>query len=136
MRFIDPSAARITAVEDDFRNPPLALPVLRRERQDILEFFEDDLDDPFEFALFVRGELIETAAHCGHPNKVATPLHAEIEPAAGLPPTAVHLPDSTAAHRRRDGPARPPGQDCHRCAAARTQAPRGPASNRVCPTLQ
>src|SRR3546814_1397938 len=134
MRFIDPSAARITAVEDDFRNPPLALPVLRRERQDILEFFEDDLDEPFELALFVRGEMIETAAHCGHPIKVATPLHAEIEPAARMPPTAVNLPDSTAGHRRRGCPDLPPGRDWHRCAAARTRGLRGSRIHRGCPT--
>src|SRR3546814_1702184 len=50
MRFIDPSAARIAAIENDLLDPALLLPLVRGERQRIFELLEDDLHDALDFA--------------------------------------------------------------------------------------
>src|SRR3546814_8563844 len=53
MRFIDPSAARIAAIENDLLDPALLLPLVRGERQRIFELLEDDLHDALDFASFL-----------------------------------------------------------------------------------
>ena len=63
VRLVNPATPCIAAVEDDLGNPALALPVLRRERQRVLEFLEDDLDDALDLALLVRGKMFEAALH-------------------------------------------------------------------------
>src|SRR3546814_10417709 len=63
MRFIDPSAARIAAIENDLLDPALLLPLVRGERQRIFELLEDDLHDALDFASFLCRKMIEAGAH-------------------------------------------------------------------------
>ena len=62
-RVFDPVAARIGTVKDDLEDTPLLLPFLRGEAGRILEFGEQDLDDPFEIAAFPVGQMIEAGFH-------------------------------------------------------------------------
>ena len=61
--FIDPAAARIAAVEDDLEDARLLLPVRSRNRGRVGKLLEQDLDDPFQFALLGRRKMIEVGAH-------------------------------------------------------------------------
>src|SRR3546814_17692852 len=63
VRFVDPAAARITAIQDDLVDPALLLPGHGAECECILEFLEDDLLHALELALLVRRELIEIGFH-------------------------------------------------------------------------
>jgi hypothetical protein len=59
VRLIDPVSAGIGAVEDDLLDATLALPVLRPERDLLLEIFEQDLQDAFQLALLGRRKMTE-----------------------------------------------------------------------------
>ena len=48
------------------------------ERERFLEFLKDDLHNPFEFALFVRGKMIEACSHREHPSNRNCVLHVQI----------------------------------------------------------
>src|SRR3546814_8145064 len=63
MRFIDPPAARLAAIENDLLDPALLLPLVRGERQRIFELLEDDLHDALDFASFLCRKMIEAGAH-------------------------------------------------------------------------
>src|SRR3546814_21186185 len=72
MRFIDPSAARIAAIENDLLDPALLLPLVRGERQRIFELLEDDLHDALDFASFLCRKMIEAGARgANHTAKAA-----------------------------------------------------------------
>jgi hypothetical protein len=63
VRFIDPAAARIAAVEDDLENARVLLPVGRRDRGCVAEFLEQNLDDALQLALLGRWKMVETGLH-------------------------------------------------------------------------
>jgi len=60
---VDEGAARVGAVEDDLGDAALLLPVVAAERDGVAKLLEDDLDDPFQLALLVRGKMIYAGAH-------------------------------------------------------------------------
>src|SRR3546814_5257460 len=54
-----PATAGIAAIQDNLFDPPFLLPPLLGERQRILEFLENDLDNALQFALLLRGEMVQ-----------------------------------------------------------------------------
>lgn len=86
MRFVDPIAARIGAVEDDPEDASLLFPVLGRERARFLEFLEQYLDDPFKFALLGRGQMIDVGAHLkANPSRARAPCKPKAASLAQVP---------------------------------------------------
>jgi hypothetical protein len=64
VRLVDPAAARIAAVEHQLLDARPLFPGSVGERQNGVEFLEDDLTDAFSASLAVFGaEVLETAAH-------------------------------------------------------------------------
>jgi hypothetical protein len=63
MGLIDPSAARIAAVENDLEDAPLLLPVRGRNGGRVAEFLEQDLDDTLKLALLGWRQMIEAGPH-------------------------------------------------------------------------
>src|SRR3990167_2931147 len=73
MGLIDPAAAGIAAIQDNFFDPPFLLPLLLGERQCILEFLENDLYNALQFALLIRGEMVQVGTHdTVYPVRLAT----------------------------------------------------------------
>jgi len=66
VRLIDPAAPGVAAIKDQLLDPALLLPLVRGQRQRILEFFEDDLLHALKLALLVGRKVIEIGTH-GHP---------------------------------------------------------------------
>ena len=63
MGFIDPCSACIAAVQNDLEDAPGLLPVVPRQREGVIEFFEDKLHHALKLALFLRWQMIEFGAH-------------------------------------------------------------------------
>src|SRR6185437_13412320 len=83
VRFVDPAAARIAAIENDFQDASLLLPVRRRDRGRVAEFLEQDLDHALELALLRRWQMVEIGTHQPNPNQRARRCNRE---AKGLAP--------------------------------------------------
>jgi len=63
VRFVDPAAARIRAVEHDLENAAGLLPFVAGERKGVTELFKDDCDHPLELALLAGRKVVKLGAH-------------------------------------------------------------------------
>lgn len=63
VRFVDPVAARIRAIKDDFEDAALLFPLLGRQRTSLVEFLEQNLHDALELTLLGWRQMVDLGPH-------------------------------------------------------------------------